>query len=50
MALAQTIGNKAEAAYQRGDLFERRRMLMDAWATYCYSANDSILTTFKQAQ
>lgn len=35
MALAHVIGNKAEAAYRRGDLFERRRMLMDEWASYC---------------
>lgn len=35
MALAHTIGNKAEAAYRRGDLFEKRRKLMDAWAAFC---------------
>lgn len=35
MALAHTIGNKAEAAYRRGDLFEKRRKLMEAWASYC---------------
>ena len=35
MALAHTIGNKAEAAYRRGDLFEKRRRLMADWATYC---------------
>ncbi|OYU35257.1 site-specific integrase [Novosphingobium sp. PASSN1] len=35
MALAHTIKNKAEAAYRRGDLFEKRRELMDAWAAYC---------------
>ena len=33
MALAHTIGNKAEAAYRRGDLFEKRRELMEAWAS-----------------
>lgn len=32
MALAHTIGNKVEAAYRRGDLFEKRRALMDHWA------------------
>ena len=32
-ALAHTIGNKTEAAYRRGDLFEKRRKLMDAWGT-----------------
>jgi integrase len=35
MALAHTIGNKVEAAYRRGDLFEKRRELMEAWASFC---------------
>jgi integrase len=34
-ALAHVVGDKVEAAYQRGDLFEKRRKLMDAWAAYC---------------
>lgn len=34
MALAHTIANKAEAAYRRGHLLEKRRELMDAWAAY----------------
>ena len=34
-ALAHTIGNKTEAAYRRGDLFDKRRKLMEAWASYC---------------
>ena len=34
-ALAHAVENKAEAAYRRGDLFEKRRQLMAAWATYC---------------
>ncbi|MEQ8964830.1 MAG: integrase arm-type DNA-binding domain-containing protein [Azospirillaceae bacterium] len=34
MALAHTIRNKAEAAYRRGDLLEKRRALMTAWAYY----------------
>ena len=38
MALAHTISNKAEAAYRRGDLLDKRRMLLDDWATYCESA------------
>lgn len=37
MALAHAIGNKAEAAYRRGDLFEKRRRLMDEWAAFCDS-------------
>jgi integrase len=35
MALAHTIGNKAEAAYRRGDMFEKRCRLMADWASYC---------------
>ena len=35
MALAHAIGSKVEAAYRRGDLFEKRRALMTAWAHYC---------------
>ena len=35
MALAHTIGNKAEAAYRRGDLLEARRKLMVDWEAYC---------------
>ena len=33
-ALAHTIKDKAEAAYQRSDLFDRRRDLMERWAAY----------------
>jgi integrase len=35
MALAHAIGNAAEASYRRGDLFEKRRALMEQWATWC---------------
>jgi len=35
MALAHAVGDKVEAAYRRGDLFEKRRRLMDEWARYC---------------
>lgn len=35
MALAHTIGNKVEAAYRRGDLFEKRRQLAEEWAAFC---------------
>jgi integrase len=37
MALAHTVGDKVEAAYRRGDLFEKRRRLMDEWAKFCSS-------------
>jgi integrase len=35
MALAHVVDDKVEAAYRRGDLFEKRRKLMEAWAAYC---------------
>ena len=34
MALAHTIANKAEAAYRRGDLLQKRRQLMDDWCDF----------------
>jgi integrase len=34
-ALAHVVRDKVEAAYRRGDLFEKRRQLMDAWAQFC---------------
>ena len=34
-ALAHTIDSKVEAAYRRGDLFEKRRRLMNDWAAFC---------------
>jgi integrase len=37
MALAHIVGDKVEAAYRRGDLFQKRRQLADAWAKYCIS-------------
>ena len=34
-ALAHLLKDKAEAAYQRRDLFDKRRQLMGAWSDYC---------------
>jgi integrase len=34
-AMAHAIDDAVEAAYRRGDLFRKRRQLMDAWARYC---------------
>ena len=33
-ALAHVVRNKAEAAYARSDLFEKRRALMQSWSEY----------------
>jgi integrase len=37
-ALAHVIGNKVEQAYRRGDLFEKRRRLMQQWSVFCTTA------------
>jgi hypothetical protein len=34
-ALAHVAGDKLEAAYQRGDIFDKRLRLMTAWSEYC---------------
>ena len=34
-ALAHSLPDKVEAAYRRGDLLEKRVMLMQAWASFC---------------
>jgi len=50
MALAHTISNSAEAAYRRGDLFEKRRKLMDAWANYLDSPQEErLVLSFRSA-
>ena len=48
MALAHAIGNKAEAAYRRGDLFDKRRKLMDAWSGYCAAAASGKVTPIRK--
>ena len=35
MAIAHSVGDKVEAAYRRGDMLERRRRMMDDWASFC---------------
>lgn len=35
MALAHSVDDKVEAAYRRGTMFERRRKMMEAWASWC---------------
>lgn len=37
-ALAHAVADKVEAAYRRGDLFDRRRALMDTWAAFVTGA------------
>ena len=47
-ALAHVIENKAEAAYRRGDLFNKRRKLMEAWAAYCAAPKAGKVIAFKR--
>ena len=35
MALAHAVSNRVEAAYRRGDMFEKRRQLAEAWSRWC---------------
>jgi len=35
MALAHSIENQVEAAYRRGDLLDKRKLLMSDWAKFC---------------
>jgi len=48
-ALAHVVGNKVEAAYRRGDLFDKRRRLMDAWAGYCAEGPKGDVVQFRRA-
>jgi integrase len=47
-ALAHVIENKAEAAYRRGDLFDKRRKLMEAWSVYCATPKAGKVVAFKR--
>jgi integrase len=42
MALAHVIKDEVQAAYRRGELLEKRRKLMDAWAQYCATPVKSV--------
>jgi integrase len=44
-ALAHRISDKAEAAYRRGDQFEKRRKLMETWAAFCEPRNSAKVVT-----
>jgi integrase len=47
-ALAHRISDKAEAAYRRGDQFEKRRKLMEAWATFCEPRKSAKIVPMKR--
>lgn len=50
MALAHVIPDKTEAAYRRGDLFEKRRKLMEAWAQHCAKTGTATVRSIKSAR
>ncbi|MFN4163567.1 MAG: tyrosine-type recombinase/integrase [Ferrovibrio sp.] len=43
MALAHVVKDKVEAAYRRGDLFEKRRILLEEWSSFCSAATETKL-------
>jgi len=47
-ALAHVIANKVEAAYRRGDLFDKRRKLMEAWAVFCAAPKAGKVVSFRR--
>jgi integrase len=47
-ALAHTISNAVEAAYRRGDLFEKRRALMAEWAAFCTRSADGAVVPIRR--
>lgn len=42
-ALAHLVGDAVEQAYARSDLFEKRRKMMEAWATYLADRRDNVI-------
>jgi len=42
IALAHTVSDKTVAAYNRSDLFDRRRRLMADWATFCTAPEQKV--------
>lgn len=48
MALAHSVGSEVERAYARGDLFEKRRKLMEAWAIYCAAPKAGKVVAFRR--
>jgi integrase len=49
MALAHTVADKVEAAYRRGDLFAKRRQIMEAWAKFCTAPAAGRVVPIRQA-
>lgn len=50
VALAHKVGNATEQAYQRGELLEKRRKLMEAWSSYCAKQSAKVLPMVPRSQ
>ncbi len=50
MALAHTIGDKVEAAYRRGDLFEKRKLMMADWAAFCGKTEGANIVPMRRSE
>ena len=50
MALAHTLESKVEAAYNRGDLLEKRRLLMAEWSDYITQSIEGIESATEESQ
>jgi integrase len=49
VALAHLVGDEVERAYQRGDLLEKRRELMEAWSSFCKPVEGKVVTLARRA-
>ena len=47
MALAHAISDGVEAAYRRGELLEKRRQMMTAWARFCATTKQATGTVVR---
>ena len=47
MALAHSMNDKTGTAYLRGDLFDKRRVLMDTWAAFATAGSDEKIITLR---
>lgn len=47
MALAHAIGSRVEASYRRGDMFQVRRRLADAWARWCAASVSPVVVELR---
>jgi integrase len=50
MALAHAVSGKVEAAYRRGDLFQKRRQLLDTWSRFCTVSAPAAVVSIAAAQ